>query len=289
MHDGSSGPGMPVGETLDGVTYMRLGLCRIVWLAMLGLLAVWTSDLLAQTAAPDPHAAQPERPTVATHAGTVAPGWLEIEAGIEVDQFDHASRGGVAPVLLKVGLAPRLQLGVQGAIVRPPGGDSTGFGGLSVGVKWRLAESAPLVGDVSILPSFKTPSGSADSGAGSGTTDVSLLLISSHSIGPVAMDLNLGYTRRSGDGTLAPRTASVWTVSFGGRAHRALGWVGEIYGYPVTSGPAGAASIIAFLSGPSLQVRPWLVLDGGVVVPIAGPQPRAFYVGVVDNVGRLWK
>ena len=31
--------------------------------------------------AKDPHAAQPERPTVATHAGTVARGWFEIETG----------------------------------------------------------------------------------------------------------------------------------------------------------------------------------------------------------------
>jgi hypothetical protein len=36
-----------------------------------------------QSAATDPHAAQPERPTVATHAYTVAPGYLEVEVGAQ--------------------------------------------------------------------------------------------------------------------------------------------------------------------------------------------------------------
>ena len=42
----------------------------------------------------------------------------------------------------------------------------------------------------------------------------------------------------SGDGTLAPRNASVWTASFGGPARGRSGWVAELYGYPATSGPA---------------------------------------------------
>jgi hypothetical protein len=35
-------------------------------------------------------------------------------------------------------------------------------------------------------------------------------------------------------------------------------------------------------------VRPWLALDGGVIVPLSGPQPRAAYFGGVWNIGRLW-
>ena len=132
------------------------------------------------------------------------------------------------------------------------------------------------------------PTGSASSGAGTGTTDVSLLVISSHALGPVAMDLNAGYTRRSGDGTAAPRAATVWTASFGGPWRGRAGWVAEIYGYPATSGPSGAASIVAVLVGPTWLVRRWLVLDGGVIVPVTGPQPRAVYAGLTYNVGRLW-
>ena len=247
------------------------------------------AGLAAQTTALDPHAAQPQRPTVATHAGTVATGWLEIEAGTEFDRYADRSRGAVAPVLAKVGLAPRLQFEVQAPIVRAAGRDTTGVGDFSIGVKWRFVEAASVVGNLAILASVKAPSGSADSGTGTGTADVNLLFISSHKLGPVAMDLNVGYTRRGGDGTVAPRSASLWTASFGGPARGRLGWIGELYGYPATSGPAGADSSVALLAGPTFEVREWLVLDGGAILPIAGPQPRAFYAGVTYNVGRLWK
>lgn len=243
----------------------------------------------AQEPEPDPHAAQPQRPTVATHAGTVATGWVEIEAGTELDRYDDRSRGANVPMLLKLGLAPRLQLELQAPVVRPAGENRTGIGDGSVGLKWRVVDDAPVVGNFAVLPAVKVPTGSADSGTGTGTTDMSLLLISSHKLGPVAMDLNVGYTRRGGDGTVAPRTASLWTASFGGPARGKLGWVAELYGYPATSGPAGAAATVAFLAGPTVEIREWLVLDAGGIVRITGPQPRALYAGVVYNVGRLWK
>src|SRR5207247_3724752 len=55
------------------VDVTRIALCALT----LAWLSVRPASALVQ--APDPHAAQPERPTVATHAGTVAPGWIEIE------------------------------------------------------------------------------------------------------------------------------------------------------------------------------------------------------------------
>src|ERR1051325_4189243 len=48
----------------------------------IALAALLASVASAQDAA-DPRAVQPERPTVATHAGTVAPAFLEIETGIQ--------------------------------------------------------------------------------------------------------------------------------------------------------------------------------------------------------------
>jgi hypothetical protein len=254
--------------------------------AVLVLLLTAPVGLSAQRTTEDPHAAQPQRPTVATHAGTMAPGWVEIEVGTEFDRFAGGSQGALAPMLLKLGLAPRFHLEAQAPIVSLPGQDTTGLGDFTLGLKWRLVEDAPIVGDFAILPSLKMPSGSA--GVGSETTDFGFLFISSHAIGQVAMDLNLGFTRRSGNGTMAPPNASLWTVSFGGPGNGPVGWVAEIYGYPATSGPAGADSIVALLLGPTLQVRKWLVLDVGVIGAIAGPQPRAVYVGATYNVGRIW-
>ena len=242
----------------------------------------------AQEPARDPHAVQPERPTVATHAYEVAPGWVEIEAGLEFDRYADRSTGGSAPVLIKLGLASRVQLDFTGSVVRPAGGSAMGVGDVAVALKWRLADGAPVLGDFAVIPSLKLPTAPTASGLGTGTTDVGLVLVSSRQLGSVEMDLNLGYTHRSGPDGLAPRDATLWTASFGGAVSGGLGWTAELYGYPATSGPAGAASIVALLGGPTLLAKPWLAFDVGVIVPLTGPQPRALYAGCVYNVGRLW-
>lgn len=261
---------------------------RRIRLAPVALASVLAAAVArAQVAPRDPHAVQPERPTVATHAYTVAPGWVEIEAGVEADRYAGGAQGGVAPVLVKIGLARGVQLDLSGAGLRPPAGSATGIGDLSVAAKVRVLRGAPVLGDVSVQPSLKLPTAPTGSGLGTGTTDVGLLLISSHSLGPVEMDLNLGYTRRSGTGALTPRHATLWTASFGGPALRGLGWTAELYGYPGTSGPAGQPPIVALLGGPTLLARAWLAFDAGMIVPLEGPQPRAIYAGGVCNFGHI--
>jgi hypothetical protein len=160
-------------------------------------------------------------------------------------------------------------------------------GDVGVGIKWRLLDDAPVVGDFALLPAVKFPTASGD--RGTGTTDASVLLISSHDLGPVAMDLNVGITKRSGNGVGAPKTASLWTASFGGPFSGPLGWVAECFGYPRTTGPAGSASTAALLGGPTYLVRKWLAVDAGVIIPVYGPQPHALYAGAVYNIGRLWR
>jgi hypothetical protein len=249
-------------------------------------LTILSSRALAQDGQINPHAVQPERPTVATHAHTVAPGWFEIETGLERDQLAPGLSIGT-PTTLKLGLGSHTQLSIWGSVPRP---DSSGFGpgDLFAGVKWRLLDDAPVFGDFAILPAIKFPTGSTGAGRGTGTTDGSLLLISSHDFSGVSMDVNVGYTRRSGNGSQAPRTATLWTVSFGGPVLKQLGWVAELYGFPGTSGPAGQSPIVAFLAGPTYQGAEWLAFDAGLIVPVTGPQPHALYAGAVWNVGKVW-
>jgi hypothetical protein len=236
----------------------------------------------------DSHAAQPERPTVATHAGTVAPGWVEIEAGVERDDL-HGAHTFFTPTVLKLGVAPRVQLELASAFVHLSGRtpDYSGIGDASAALKWRALEHAPVIGDFALQPSLKLPSGSALNGTGTGTTDVGLLLISSHDWGDYALDLNAGYTRRSGNGRQAPRSATLWTVSSGGPVYKSLGWVAELFGLPGTTGAAGARGTAAFLTGPTVTVEKWIVLDAGAIVPLAGPQPHAYYAGLTWNIGKL--
>ena len=251
------------------------------------LVAVAIAHATSAVGQSDPHAVQPERPTVATHAGTVAPGYLEMETGGEWDRYSDQSRGAVIPTVLKFGLTSHAQLSVFAPVANPPGAGSLGMGDLAVGVKWRVMDDHPVLGRFAILPSIKLPTGSQASGAGTGTTDVGLLLISSHDVGPVSLDINAGYTRRGGDGSTAPRDATLWTISTGGPAVGALGWAAEVFGYPRTTGPAGQPSTVATLFGPTLSASTWLAFDAGVIVPISGSPPRAVYAGGVWNVGRL--
>jgi hypothetical protein len=230
-----------------------------------------------------PTSVQPERPSVATHAGTIAAGFWELETGLE---RDHASDGTFAsqlPTLLKLGLGKRTQLAVtlptSGGTGVPPG-----VGDISVGIKWRLVEDRPLLQDIALLPSIKLATGGP---RGTGTTDISLLLINSRTFGPVGVDLNVGGTWRSGDGTQAPRTASMWAIAAGIPIQGNLGWALETFGLPGTGGPAGASPIVALLTGPTYVVRPEVALDVGIITPLVGPQAHAFYVGLVTSLGRL--
>jgi hypothetical protein len=252
-----------------------------------GLLALaFVAGCLDAQEGEDPHAAQPERPTVATHAGTVAPGWFELESGVEADRFEDGTHAQTFPTFLKFGLASHLQLGIGVPTVHP-GGSSFGLGDVYASLKWRLLDNAPVVGNFAILPALKFPTGAESAGRGTGTTDLSVVAISSHDIGEVALDINVGYTHRSGDGTVVPKNASVWTVSTGGPITRPLGLAAEVFGFPATSGPAGMDGIVALLGGPTLTLEPWLVLDAGVIIPLTGPQPKALYSGLTWNVGRL--
>jgi hypothetical protein len=227
----------------------------------------------------NPHDAQPERPTVATHAGTVAPGWFELEFGFERDRVGPGLSSLSTPTLFKFGVAPRVQFDVTLTTVRPPGSRSAAVGDGGVGVKWRIADDLPVLGDFAVQPSIKLPTGSVTRATGTGTTDASLLLISSHVIGPVALDVNTGFTRHD-DGT----NAALWTVSTGTTVNGPFAWAAELFGSPgLSSAPPSAG----FLTGPTWAFASWFVADAGVIFNVTGPQARALYAGLTWNVGRL--
>jgi hypothetical protein len=249
-----------------------------LFLAIATSLTVAAPQLHAQDTR-NPHDAQPERPTVATHAGTVAPGWFEIETGVERDHVAPGISSLATPTLLKFGVAPRVQFDVTLTTVQPSSSQSTGVGDGGIGLKWRLAEGLPVLGDFAIQPSVKFPTGSVNRGTGTGTTDGSLLLISSHVIGPVALDVNTGMTRR-GDGT----NAGLWTVSTGTTINGPFAWAAELFGSP---GLSGARPSAGFLTGPTYAVHAWFVVDAGVILNVAGSQSPAAYAGLTWNVGRF--
>jgi hypothetical protein len=262
---------------------------RLTWCMAVPLgLACLAQPARAQEST-DPRAAMPERPTVATHAYAVAAGIVELETGIQWQRPTPDVGLLSGPALVKIGLGRKLQLdvGLGWAWVGPDGGRQAWFSDLFVGVKWQVGHHLPILEDFSVQPTLGLPTGSLKRGTGTGTTAVNILLISSRKVGPVSLDINVGYTRRSGDGTNAPKDSTVWTAAAGIPIAGGLQWDAEIFGFPGTSGPAGYAPIVAFLTGPTFQVHRSVVLDGGVVLNISGYGGTAVYAGITWNMGRL--
>jgi hypothetical protein len=257
--------------------------------AALALLLACLAVPVAAQESTNPREAMPERPTVATHAYAVAAGIVELETGVQWQWPTPGSGLLSGPTLFKIGLGRRLQLDIAPgwAWVEQDGKGQIWLSDLVAGVKWQLADHLPILADLSIQPTLKIPTGSLRRGTGTGTTDVNILVISSRKVGPVSLDINAGYTRRSGDGTNAPRDSTLWTVSTGTPIAGDLQWEAEIFGYPGTSGPAGYAPIVAFLTGPAFEVHPSVVLDAGVIVNITGYGGTAVYAGLTWNMGRL--
>ena len=247
---------------------------------------VAAAPLIAQEAPPDPRAVQPERPTVATHAHTVAPGYVEIESGVEGDRAGAGSRAWFAPTVTKVGLSSHLQLNLSTPVVFSGPGQSSGVGDVGVGIKWRMLDDHQVLGDFALLPAVKFPSGSLADNTGTGTFDVGVTLISSHVIHGVSVDLNAAFNRIGSVGGTAASNTALWTVSSGFPVVGQLSWALEVFGFPTIDG-SGAASTAAILTGPTFLVMPSLNLDIGIIAPFHGDMPNALYAGVVWNVGSV--
>lgn len=231
----------------------------------------------------------PERPSVATHAHTVDVGIVEIETGLAGFRPDAGAFRLETPSLVKIGITNHLQLDLFGGIgvISQPSSRAWGAGDLAIGVKWRLLDSARGVGDLAVQPTVKLPTGSTGKGTGTGTTDVAVTVVSSHAVGGVTIDTNVGATWRSGDGSAAPTMTTVWAVSTGVPVRGRLGWVAEVFGYPGTRGPSGQQPLVGLLSGPSFAVSRSVVVDAAGIIGVAGNQPRTICAGLTWNVGQL--
>ena len=254
------------------------------WYVLLLAVRTVAGPLCAQAQEADPRAVQPERPTVATHAHTVAPGYFEVETGVQGNRVDVGSRAYAVPTVMKVGLSSHLQLNLGAPAFLAGAGQQSGLGDVSVGLKWRLLDDHPVLGDFALLPAIKFPTGSTTDGTGTGTTDVGLTVISSYDVHGVAMDLNVAYTKVGSTSDQSGQDAALWTASFGFPVAGRLSWGVELFGIPRVDG-ASAPPVTALLTGPSFLVSPALNLDLGIIAPIHGDMPNAVYAGVVWNLG----
>src|SRR5437899_7842499 len=114
-----------------------------------------------------PRAANPERPTFATHAYVVAQGYLELEQGIRVQGADDLSDATAWDYNLKIGLARGVQLAFFGTgLMRTAAGTGPG----DVGTTLKVSTGVSTRTTVALAPSVTFPTGDASAGRGAGRT-----------------------------------------------------------------------------------------------------------------------
>jgi len=229
---------------------------------------------LAQT----PRAANPERPTVATHAYAVAPGYVELEQGLSARGRSSLGEQTSWDLNLKIGLTPHLQLGLFGpTYLRTDGG--TGVGDLGAALKIRDDLSRTVA--VALVPALSMPTGSESNGLGAGRVLGSLVAVVSAELGGgLHFDANAGPT---GIGAGTPQ----WFGSVGlSRGFGPLSVATELFAF--ADGGAGPGQRGA-LGSVLVTLAEWAVLDVGGVVGLSDASLDQVFVGLTTNFGAIMR
>jgi len=236
--------------------------------------------LMAQAPAPpSPRTANPERPTVATHAYTVAPGYAELEQGARAFGLNGLGEGTAWDVNLKIGVRPGVQLGLFGAgYLRTGAGSGVGDVGLSLKASRVISPRA----SIALVPAMTLPSGDAGRGLGAGRTLGSLA-------GVLSADLAEGFHFDANAGPVGIGAGRPqWFTSLG-LAHEGVGPAAMAFElFDFTAGAAGPRQR-GFLAALMVTVAEWVVVDGGGVRGLVGGTPDQLFVGMTTNLGRIFK
>ncbi len=230
----------PDGSTLGGVR-RSVALC-----ALLSIPGVARGQ--------SPRAANPERPTFATHAYTVAPGYIELEQGVRVQGADDLSDATAWDYNLKFGLARGVQLAFFGTgFMRTAAGTGPG----DVGTTLKLSTAVSTRTTVALAPSVTFATGDASAGRGAGRAQGALLAVAS--------------------------VDAPWKIHAigGGRC----GFTGEAYGY---SAGAGEPAQWGALGAVTVRLAQWAVVDAGGSVGLWRDTPDLVFVGLTTNLGRVF-
>lgn len=240
-----------MSTAFSGATFGRAGLVTL-------LLAAVSAQ--AVRAAEDEPSTTPYRPSVSTPAALSAPGWLEIEAGLQHDHGAAGSRRDSVPTTFKLAFSPDWGIRIgQEAWVRQ-GDDSgrvSGIGDTSVVLKRRFeVDDKQAFG---LEAGVTVPTGRRGIGSGSGKPDYGLNAIYSADLGDWHIDLNLATTRLGQADPGAARGQLLWAASLSQALNDRWGVLGEFSG----THQSGAESTRQFLFAASFNVGKSLTLDAG--------------------------
>lgn len=236
------------------------------------------SPTIRLSVAQSPRAANPERPTVATHAYAVTPGYVELEQGVRALGVRSLSEGTSWDFNLKIGLRRNVQLGVFGAgYTRTGGGGGVGDHGVTLKLTTELSPATAIA----LVPGVSFPFGNEALGHGAGRTLGSLVGVLSADVRwGLHLDFNAGPVAIGGG---RPQ----WFSSAGvGKAFGPLGIAVELFDF--TAGGAGERQR-GLLGSVLVTVTEWAVADLGGVWGMTVESPDQLFVGLTTNLGRIFK
>jgi len=196
-----------------------------------------------------PRDANPERPTVATHAYSVAGGYAELEQGTRV----------FGPGYLRT---------------------SAGAGVGDLGVSLKLSRGVSSRSTVALVPSVTFPTGDRARGLGAGRMLSSVVAVLSADL-PASLHFDFN-TRPVGVGAGTPQ----WFTSVGFSRAGTIGAATELFDF--TSGASGPRQR-GFLAAAVVRCAAWAVLDARGAVGLSQETPNQALVGLTTNLGRIFK
>jgi hypothetical protein len=253
------------------------------------VIVVWACASLvagAAAAADDAPAVTPYRPSVSTPAALSAPGWLEVEAGVQRSRADDPLRRSNLPYALKLAFTPDWGIRIGGdALVVQRAADGTGLrggGDTSLVLKRRWAVDEVSAFGLELGANLPT----ARNGLGSGHADVGLNGIYSRDFADVwHTDLNLLATRLGGADPGADRWQQGWAASLSRSLSPAWSLSGELSGTHRTGQGRTAMALFAA----SWSASPALALDFGASKGLnAASGGWSVFTGVTFLAGRLF-
>lgn len=246
------------------------------------ILAATTS--LAQAADEEP-AATPYRPSVSTPAALSAPGWVEIEAGLQHDREGSARRDSL-PVTLKLAFTPDwgIRIGSDAWVrQRDDSRSARGFGDTGVVLKRRFAvDDASAFG---LEAGIVVPTARRTLSSGSGRADYGVNAIYSADFGDWHTDLNLAATRLGVVDAGTGRAQWLGAASLSRPLGERWGVVGEIS----AAGQRGTDTSSQLLLAASYNVSKRLVLDAGAARSLRSGTPAwSAFAGFTWLAARLF-
>ena len=237
------------------------------------------------SAADDEPTAVPYRPSVSTPAALSAPGWIEIEAGVQHDHDGAGAYRDSVPATIKLAFSPDwgVRLGADAWVRQRDGGAGrlSGAGDTSLVAKRRFAiDDAHALG---LEAAVVVPT--ARRGLGGGQAGYGVNAIYSGDFGRWHADLNIVATRLGSADAGASRLQWLGAASLSTSLDERWGLGAEMSG----TNQRGLDSTRQLLVSASYNVSQRLVLDAGAARSLRSGVPRwSAFTGFTWTAARLF-